>query len=160
MQQLPIDYIRYNVVPPLLSRLWHVAKSYSDVTSGSEISFSSIFHEVSLSSVHLGESNVYIRTFTSITPLRPTISPSAFRPLLQTSTPVCGSSTEVLDLMPKISSHPALGSLQIRCGPRRTFDPSHFVRKRRHGFLSRIRTRKGRMILQRRKAKGRSTLSH
>jgi large subunit ribosomal protein L34 len=34
------------------------------------------------------------------------------------------------------------------------------VRKRRHGFLSRIRTRKGRATLKRRRAKGRSTLSH
>ncbi|KAG9244963.1 60S ribosomal protein-like protein L34 [Calycina marina] len=99
------------------------------------------------------------RTFTTITPLRPAIFASAFKPTLPTAT-ISGSSGEVLDLVPKISTHPALGTLQIRCGPRRTFDPSHFVRKRRHGFLSRIRTRKGRNTLQRRKSKGRSTLSH
>ena len=37
---------------------------------------------------------------------------------------------------------------------------SHLKRKRRHGFLSRIRTREGRMILRRRRAKGRQNLSH
>ncbi|KAM3076001.1 hypothetical protein ACMFMF_005346 [Clarireedia jacksonii] len=101
------------------------------------------------------------RTITSITPLRPTISPSGFRPSQSVITPpraVIEGAT--LDLLPKISTHPALGATQIRCGPRNTFSPSHFVRKRRHGFLSRIRTRKGRATLQRRKSKKRSSLSH
>ncbi|RAL68091.1 hypothetical protein DID88_008809 [Monilinia fructigena] len=97
------------------------------------------------------------RTFTSITPLRPTLSPSAFKP---TSSVVVSSEAAPLDLLPKISTHPALSTTQVRCGPRNTFSPSHFVRKRRHGFLSRIRTRKGRATLQRRKSKKRSTLSH
>jgi len=44
--------------------------------------------------------------------------------------------------------------------PRNTFNPSHFVRKRRHGFLSRIRTRKGRNTIKRRRLKGRGTVSH
>lgn len=65
-----------------------------------------------------------------------------------------------LDLLPKISTHPSLASLQLRNGPRDTYNPSHRVRKRRHGFLSRLRTRKGRMTLNRRKSKRRSTLSH
>lgn len=65
-----------------------------------------------------------------------------------------------LDLLPKISAHPSLASLQVRNGPRNTFNPSHRVRKRRHGFLSRLRTRTGRMTLKRRRVKGRSTLSH
>ncbi|PMD26070.1 hypothetical protein NA56DRAFT_676603 [Hyaloscypha hepaticicola] len=106
------------------------------------------------------------RTFTSLRgPSRPTIFPptAAFRPSLAIISPA--TSTEVgveatLDLLPRISSHPALGSTQIRCGPRNTFSPSHFVRKRRHGFLIRIRTRKGRATLARRRAKKRSTLSH
>lgn len=97
------------------------------------------------------------RTFTSITPLRPTLSPSAFKP---TSSVVASSEVVPLDLLPKISTHPALSTTQVRCGPRNTFSPSHFVRKRRHGFLSRIKTRKGRATLQRRKSKRRSTLSH
>lgn len=65
-----------------------------------------------------------------------------------------------LDILPKISAHPSLVSLQVRYGPRNTFNPSHRVRKRRHGFLSRLRTRTGRMTLKRRRMKGRSTLSH
>ncbi|KAI6708383.1 hypothetical protein JHW43_009099, partial [Diplocarpon mali] len=81
-------------------------------------------------------------------------------PFFVASTPVSSTSGEILDLLPNISTHPSVGAMQIRCGPRRTFDPSHFVRKRRHGFLSRIRTRKGRALLKRRKAKGRTTLSH
>lgn len=69
-------------------------------------------------------------------------------------------SVETLDLASKISAHPALGSLQIRCGPRDTYNPSHLVRKRRHGFLSRIRTKKGRKLIMRRLKKGRWNLSH
>lgn len=44
--------------------------------------------------------------------------------------------------------------------PRDTYNPSHRVRKRRHGFLSRVKTRKGRAILTRRRLKGRQSLSH
>jgi large subunit ribosomal protein L34 len=71
-----------------------------------------------------------------------------------------GCSSETLDLVGKISAHPGLGSMQIRCGPRDTYNPSHLVRKRRHGFLSRIRTKKGRKTLMRRVKKGRWNLSH
>jgi large subunit ribosomal protein L34 len=106
---------------------------------------------------------IQCRMFTSFTPLRPTISPSTFRPTLTASKPSTAPTVAAetpIDLLPKISTHPALGATQIRCGPRDTFSPSHFVRKRRHGFLSRLRTRKGRNTLQRRRAKRRSTLSH
>ncbi|PYH47442.1 mitochondrial 54S ribosomal protein bL34m [Aspergillus saccharolyticus JOP 1030-1] len=44
-------------------------------------------------------------------------------------------------------------------GKRNTYNPSRRVQKRRHGFLARIRTRGGRKIIQRRRARGRSTLS-
>ena len=103
-------------------------------------------------------SNKVYRTFASfLTPSkRPTIIPF----MTPFPLPPLTAGEEALDLLPKISTHPALGSLQVRCGPRNTFNPSHFVRKRRHGFLSRIRTRKGRATLKRRRAKGRSTLSH
>ncbi|KAH7072879.1 ribosomal protein L34-domain-containing protein [Paraphoma chrysanthemicola] len=77
-----------------------------------------------------------------------------------TSSSLLGSTSETLDLMGKISAHPGLGSMQIRCGPRDTYNPSHLVRKRRHGFLSRIRTKKGRKLLMRRLKKGRWNLSH
>ena len=67
-----------------------------------------------------------------------------------------------LDLVPKssITSHPALAAIQIRCGPRPTMsNASRLIRARRHGFLSRIRTAKGRKLLALRRAKGRKRLS-
>ncbi|KAL6451125.1 hypothetical protein SBY92_002462 [Candida maltosa Xu316] len=41
-----------------------------------------------------------------------------------------------------------------------TYQPSTLKRKRKYGFLSRIRSAAGRKILERRKAKGRWYLSH
>ncbi|KAI9816997.1 MAG: hypothetical protein M1826_001693 [Phylliscum demangeonii] len=63
-------------------------------------------------------------------------------------------------LLHRISTHPALRFQQVRNGTRNTFNPSHRVRKRRHGFLARLRTRTGRMILKRRRARRRASLSH
>lgn len=55
---------------------------------------------------------------------------------------------------------PSLSLLQVRGAKRDTYDPSHRVRKRRHGFLSRLRSKNGRNTLKRRKLRGRNTLSH
>ena len=42
---------------------------------------------------------------------------------------------------------------------KRTFQPSVLVRKRRHGFRSRMQTVSGRNLINRRRAKGRARLS-
>ncbi|KJZ74991.1 hypothetical protein HIM_05477 [Hirsutella minnesotensis 3608] len=111
------------------------------------------------------------RTFTTLSPLRPALTPlrqqlgaSPFAPSSSNFVPTSSSLDVGLpasDLGPscEISSHPALAGMQLRFAPRNTMNGhTRLVQKRRLGFLSRQRSRTGRKIIMRRRMKGRRVL--
>ncbi|SPO32155.1 related to 50S ribosomal protein L34 [Ustilago trichophora] len=56
---------------------------------------------------------------------------------------------------------PSPSGQQVRCVTYGSeYQPSQRIRKRRHGFLARIKTRNGRKTIMRRKFRGKAKLSH
>ncbi|KAK3327623.1 hypothetical protein B0T19DRAFT_422281 [Cercophora scortea] len=102
-------------------------------------------------------------TSTSTTTFRSTATPLAWLPSTSTAVDTLSEDSPFYDLAPKssVSAHPAFANVgsQVRFAPRPTMsNASRLIQKRRHGFLSRIRTKKGRNTLTRRSVKGRKRL--
>lgn len=154
--------IAHNALPPYHPRSIASALSSSQTLFPPTYPLQTVTPQIPMPSpIPIPPTNPHLsrRTFTHHALTRPAILPPHTLAPPSPSTTINPLAT-ILDLLPKISSHPSLASIQVRCGPRATYDPSHRVRKRRHGFLARLRSRTGRMMLKRRKQKGRGTLSH
>ncbi|KAF9884154.1 hypothetical protein FE257_002212 [Aspergillus nanangensis] len=88
-------------------------------------------------------------TLSAFRPQQPQSALSSLRPQL----PSCQSTNAFALQARSFSASASLG------GKRSTYNPSRRVQKRRHGFLARMRTRGGRIVLMRRRVKGRKALS-
>ncbi|KAF9279950.1 hypothetical protein BGZ68_007595 [Mortierella alpina] len=105
--------------------------------------------------------------FAAFTSLRTKLAPVARTPL----TAISAASSPAAAMMPSTNSvfsaltgfrlPSVFGSSQARfVSYGREYQPSQRVRKRRHGFLARMKSRGGRKIIQNRLLKGRKYLSH
>jgi ribosomal protein L34 len=79
-------------------------------------------------------------------------TPSAARPTLAQANPAAAQQST--------ADHAAFSTTAPVFGPRDTYSMTHKKRKRKFGFLARLRSRTGRKILTRRRAKGRQNMSH
>ncbi|KAK3299321.1 uncharacterized protein B0H64DRAFT_388093 [Chaetomium fimeti] len=106
-------------------------------------------------------------TLTTPSPIFRAANAQRFAPAA-TTTLMAGTETatgEVADVLGKaaVTAHPALAGCasQMRCGPRANMSgASRLIQKRRHGFLSRLRSKAGQKMITRRRTKGRKKLGH
>ncbi|KAF8608847.1 hypothetical protein BDV93DRAFT_210547 [Ceratobasidium sp. AG-I] len=91
-----------------------------------------------------------------------TVRPIAFSPILSRLAPSLLSGAFRRPTLPAAYvPGSVLGALaQARHSHGDEYQPSQRVRKRRHGFLARLRSRSGRKVLARRRFKGRRSLTH
>lgn len=122
--------------------------SNSCPNSSCEVGISRIF---TIHGHHTNNAKIRPLSILSQLPSRPTATPSLATHAIAADVPTASF---------QLPSQPGLALLQVRGAKRDTYDPSHRVRKRRHGFLSRLRSKNGRNTLKRRKLRGRNTLSH
>ncbi|SNX83631.1 related to 50S ribosomal protein L34 [Melanopsichium pennsylvanicum] len=114
-----------------------------------------------------------VPTVAATTITRNSSSPSALvftRAQPASSSPLFGTKSSILSLLSSSSSttptRPLGALLQLQQQQVRTvtygseYQPSQRIRKRRHGFLSRIKTKNGRKTIMRRKFRGKAKLSH